>query len=273
MLCSNCTTHPVATSGGLCEDCAAALAPAPAPAPAPVAAPPAAPAPVPAPRPEPRAPVVLSYVAITLLAVVVLADLAWMAAAAHIRGLMEDADAHTADELDSGDLFMAGSSTVYSVALLVAGVFFVIWFHRARVNAGVLRPDLQRRGSGWAIGGWVIPFGNLWIPRSVAGDIWDASLPDYGQDKKGASHALLNFWWAFWLVSALLGQVADAAYDQAESPEAIRVAAAVLMIGSVVDIVAALLAITVVRRMTLMQQQKAGGSVPSVAVPHPQHGG
>ncbi|MFD5425023.1 DUF4328 domain-containing protein [Streptomyces sp. NPDC127084] len=226
--------------------------------------------PVHAPGPLPRPPVVLSYVVITLLAVMALIDLAWIAAAAHIRGLMEDVGAHTEDELASGDLFMAGTSTVYAVALVTTAVFFISWFHRARVNAGVLRPDLQRRGSGWAIGGWIIPIGNLWIPRSVAGDIWDASLPDYGQPKKGSSHALLNMWWALWLISSLAGRGAASSYDRADTPDAISGAAAALMVGNLLEIVAALLAIAVVRRLTVMQARKLSGSVPSVAVPQSQ---
>ncbi|WP_338677128.1 DUF4328 domain-containing protein [Streptomyces sp. SCSIO 30461] len=285
------------TSEGLCEDCTAALdsapgsTPTPAPAgssapapaatqaapeaPAPVSTPAAAPAPVstltpppvPAPGPVLRAPVVLSYVVITMLAVVALTDLARTAAAAHIRGLMEDVGAHTEDELYSGELFMAGSLTAYVIALLTTGVFFVIWFHRTRVNAGALRPDLQRRGSGWAIGGWIIPIGNLWLPRSVAGDIWDASLPDYGQGGKGSSHALLNSWWALWLVSALAGRIAGSSYDGADTPDAISTAAAVVMVGNLIDIVAALLAIAVVHRLTVMQHRKISGAVPSVALP------
>lgn len=64
------------------------------------------------------------------------------------------------------------------LALLATATVFIVWFHRVRTNAGVFAPDLQSRGAGWAIGGWFIPIGNLWIPRGVAGDVLRASRHD-----------------------------------------------------------------------------------------------
>ncbi|MFE7774139.1 DUF4328 domain-containing protein [Streptomyces sp. NPDC057445] len=258
MLCSNCSTHKATTGPGLCDGCAVAAGNT-AP---PLAAPPVA---VSGPTPRLRSLAGLSYAVLALLGAVVVADLAGIAAAAYMRRVWAaDVSARTRDELDRADLLMAVSGGLYGLALIGAGVLFIIWFHRARINAGVLAPDLQRRGPGWAIGGWFIPIGNLWIPRGIAGDVWNASRPVTGA--RWTSHALLNAWWAMWLLSLAVDRVAGKGYDAAQAPEAIRDGLRVLIVSDAIDLMAALLAIVVVRRVTAMQRARATADLVPVPV-------
>jgi Domain of unknown function (DUF4328) len=68
----------------------------------------------------------------------------------------------------------------------VALVMFVVWFHRARINAdGHGWP--QRESPGWAIGAWFVPVANLWLPFRIMVDIWRAGLPP----QKRANRAIL----------------------------------------------------------------------------------
>jgi hypothetical protein len=56
------------------------------------------------------------------------------------------------------------------------GILFIVWFRRARINAGH-RGWRQRRALGWTFWGWVLPVVSLWIPFQIMGDIWRAGLP------------------------------------------------------------------------------------------------
>ena len=62
-------------------------------------------------------------------------------------------------------------NAVFAVLVVATGVAFLVWFSRAYRNLDAL--DLPRRyGTGWAIGGWFVPFLNFARPKQVADDIW-----------------------------------------------------------------------------------------------------
>ncbi|MEU0402581.1 DUF4328 domain-containing protein [Streptomyces sp. NPDC006197] len=152
---------------------------------------------------------------------------------------------------------------------LATGIVFIVWFHRLRKNAEVWAADLQTRTPGYAIGCWFIPFGNLWIPRSIAVEIWRAGRREpYAADGR-RELALLNGWWTLWLVSTLVDWIAEKMYVPAETPEATEVPEAYVLAAQwslasyVLDAVAAVLAILVVRRLTSMQHAKATGMIPA----------
>ena len=85
--------------------------------------------------------------------------------------------------------------------LLPTAVVFLIWFYRARQNAGQL--DWRQRWSpNWSIFGWFVPFCFLWFPFQVMLDIWRAALP-------GPQRAKFPFrpaaWWACWCLAWFTG--------------------------------------------------------------------
>lgn len=74
---------------------------------------------------------------------------------------------------------------------LVTGIVFVMWFHRARINAEA-SGWRQRRARAWALWGWLVPVVNLWVPFQMMADIWRASLPE---DQRGKTAWLPGLWW------------------------------------------------------------------------------
>ncbi|MYT25679.1 DUF4328 domain-containing protein, partial [Streptomyces sp. SID7760] len=71
---------------------------------------------------------------------------------------------------------MATSLTL--LATLPTAAVFIVWFHRVRVNAGVHAPELFRRGPGWAVAVWFIPFvGWTFLAHGIATGVWTASAP------------------------------------------------------------------------------------------------
>ncbi|GGU78467.1 DUF4328 domain-containing protein [Lentzea flava] len=134
-------------------------------------------------------------------------------------------------------------ATVVQISLVVhvaAGLTFVVWMSQARA-----RSELITSGGGhrfpavWVFGGWLIPFGNLFIPQMVMQDIWrgsDRSRPAVELEKRPKSR-LVTAWWLCFVASAATSVLPDA-----EAPlwttisAALGVAAAVLaglMIGKV----------------------------------------
>ncbi|MFE2009243.1 DUF4328 domain-containing protein [Streptomyces sp. NPDC059491] len=149
------------------------------------------------------------------------------------------------------------------MVFLATAIVFVLWFHRLRRNAEVWAPDLQGRTPGFAIGCWFIPFGNLWIPRAIAVDIWRASRREpYAADGRGEL-ALLNGWWTCWVVGTLVNWVSGQMYKTESTTENWTMATQWSLVGYVLDAVAAVLAILFVRRLTSMQHAKANGMIPA----------
>ncbi|WP_426365700.1 DUF4328 domain-containing protein [Streptomyces sp. E-08] len=179
------------------------------------------------------------------------------------RWLMADALPYTFDPAVFGPVDLNLAYSVHVLVFVATIVVFIIWFHRLRNNAEVWAGDLQGRKPGWAIGGWFIPIGNLWIPRVMAVDIWRASRwQPYAAD--GARElTLLNAWWTFWIIDWIVDRAASQAYKGADTQEAYDSAAAWSLASYTTNVVAAVLAILVVRRLTSMQHAKATGMIPA----------
>lgn len=177
--------------------------------------------------------------------------------------------------LDADDTRQAAVASVQLLVFAVAVVFFVRWFHRAYVNLGVLG-GTRRYRTAWAIASWFTPFLNLWRPKQIANDIWRSSDPSSFWAERGAASSstpnLLRFWWAAWLVAGYVMRIAglgwantSTAVDAGASAtggyvteaEDIQHTAMLDLAGGALDIVAAVLAILVIRRMTARQLSRA----------------
>ncbi|MFJ3303363.1 DUF4328 domain-containing protein [Streptomyces sp. NPDC086549] len=252
MICARCHHFAAAPGGTLCAQCAAAP---PAPAPPFDGAPGA----------WLRSPVGLGRAAAAVLGLVIAADLF----AIWADFLQLDVTADLADGVygapvarraehahDLGNLAARAQLT----ALLISTVVFLCWFYRVRVNAEVFNPFGHSKKRGWAIGGWFTPVANLWFPRRITLDIWDASTP-WGAR---GSHGLVNAWWTLWLLSLFADRAAYVESRRAHTASELHDAFRQMLFSDAVDIAAALAAIAVVLRLTRMQHQKAlAGPVPA----------
>ncbi|MFI5683632.1 DUF4328 domain-containing protein [Streptomyces sp. NPDC051636] len=252
MICSRCHHFAAAPGGTLCTLCAGAPEPP---------APPFAGAPV----AWLRSPVGLGRAAAAVLGLVIATDVF----AVYADFLQFDVSGDLVDgtygvavsrRADHADALCNASGSAQASALLTCVVVYLCWFYRARVNAEVFSPFGHSRKRGWAIGGWFTPVANLWLPRRVMLDIWDASSP-WGAPR---AHALVNAWWTVWLASFLADRAAFSGYRRAEGAQALHDAARLMLFSDAMDIAAAVLAIAVVLRLTGMQHRKAlAGPVPA----------
>jgi hypothetical protein len=76
---------------------------------------------------------------------------------------------------------------IAALVLLVAGVVFLTWLYRARVNAEMIAAHPQRLSRGWTVGAWFVPLGNLVMPPMVVADVARAGA--------GRSSGLVAAWW------------------------------------------------------------------------------
>lgn len=253
MICAHCNHFAAIPGGTLCAQCAVVPPPLPT-------------APVVryqgAPNVRPGAslgsPVALGRAAAAALGLVIAADLfaVW---ADFLRidvtgdildgALGSDVVRRAGHSDDLSGIASAGQVT----SQLICMVMYLCWFYRVRVNAEVFDPFVHSKSRGWTIGGWFTPVVNLWFPRQIAAEIWTASVP-WGERR---STALVNIWWGLWLFTHVTDQFAAVSDRHAETTSELRDAARTMMFSDVTDIVAAVLAIAVVLRLTRMQHHKA----------------
>ncbi|MEU2618624.1 DUF4328 domain-containing protein [Streptomyces sp. NPDC007157] len=90
-------------------------------------------------------------------------------------------------------------SSVGGVVTFVCAVVFLMWLGRVRDNARLLSGQAPRYSGIWVLVGWVIPLGNLWIPRRIIADAFRDSAPERRLPW------VVNVWWGFWLVGLVSG--------------------------------------------------------------------
>lgn len=142
-------------------------------------------------------------------------------------------------------------SLTESVAYLVTGVLFITWLYTVHSSARMDRSALQRK-SGWAIGGWLVPILSFWRPFQMVTDVRRGAT---GHQDVAVSRRQ-GWWWGMWLVVLassvyvnLLYSRSDAAPDGIEYAEALGAAASWERYSCAASMLAAVLAILVVREI------------------------
>ena len=146
------------------------------------------------------------------------------------------------------------------LAVCSAGIAFIVWLRRAYRNLGALGFRRLRIPAGWAVGAWFVPVLGLFRPKSIVNDVWrasDASLPPkVSHPPDGAPvPSTINWWWAAFLVGGALVRVGRSGLFDSSLDELISVTR-LLVVGDLLSSVAAILAILVVRAVTLRQEQR-----------------
>jgi hypothetical protein len=166
-------------------------------------------------------------------------------------------------EIDASNGRQAAIGGIQTVLLIAVAVLFIRWLRLAYRNADVVAPGLRRYGHGWAIGAWFVPFLNLWRPKQIVNDVWRAGDPS-GEPYAAPLPAWLNLWWAGWLLTSALAQVAARLSFQQDTNEELRTVDYWYVASDATDVVAALLAILVVRRISArLEARGAAGPPPS----------
>src|SRR5262245_12865276 len=89
---------------------------------------------------------------------------------------LRDGDFVSSDRIEQVDHWVHVAAVLSLVGVAVGAACFIPWFHRAHKN--VTSWHKTRWSSGWAIGGWFVPFANLVVPYMVAKEITSYSGPE-----------------------------------------------------------------------------------------------
>ena len=93
------------------------------------------------------------------------------------------------DERHAATGLLGAAALVFLALLIATTIVFIVWMWRSAKNNELLGRIRPRHTSGWSIGGWFIPVGNLWIPVQVMHDLWQGSDPRSATTATGAASA------------------------------------------------------------------------------------
>lgn len=174
----------------------------------------------------------------------------------HVEGPVKDPG-----RLDRADLIVGGVAVGFLLALVAAGVVFIVWLWRVRRNAELFCQARHRRGRGWVIGGWFCPIVNLWFPKQIVDDVIAASdprTPPRVPDLRGIrASGLVLAWWLVWIASLAIGNLGggDLPSDVPNVDDLVT-GASLSTASAVVTAISAVLAIRVIRLVNRLQMSR-----------------
>ena len=157
--------------------------------------------------------------------------------------------------LPEAEAFDATTSTIAAVsllALLFAAIAYLAWLSRAVENAPALEAGTPPHSPRGAIGWWFVPFANFVVPYQIVADLHDRLGATATADR---ARPLLLGWWLTWIGGNLIGTAAGRAGS--DTIDGLRVQYMVSMAGDALSIVAAVLAILVIRRIVEREDVRA----------------
>lgn len=163
------------------------------------------------------------------------------------------------ERLDANDLRQHMLSIVYLLLLIPTAIVYLVWFHRAYANLEALGAADLRHKPGWAVGFWFVPILNMFRPVQIAQEIWRGSDPDQAVARDVAkprprNSGLIGLWWAFWLISNGLANIAFRMSASANTVQLQLSAAWMSMLAGALSIAAGLFAFAVVAAIDRRQR-------------------
>jgi hypothetical protein len=165
---------------------------------------------------------------------------------------------------DSNDMRQGAVWLIHLVVRVALIIAFLLWLYRAAGNLAALGNPKTRieYTPGWAVGWFFIPFANLVMPYKAVSEIWVKSEPPVREGDGFAfsprpSTSLVLAWWLTWLASNFISRFVSRFFDKAETIEAMQGMTWAAIIADVLFIVAAVLAIFVVKSIDRRQEERS----------------
>jgi len=188
---------------------------------------------------------VVGFLSVTLIAIL-LATIS----TAHQIGLLSRVHAGgivTPSEAEASDARQLVTTLGYTGVIVVTGVVWMFWQHRAQSNLRDVGTDDLRFTPGWAVGWWFVPLASLWMPYLAVRELLRASEPSVTDWRRVRTASLPGLWWAAWIAASILTGIARAYPD--DTPSQFLASSWVFALGLIVLLVAGGLAIVLVRRI------------------------
>jgi Domain of unknown function (DUF4328) len=179
-------------------------------------------------------------------------------------------DSVSTGALNASDTLIRVALIMDAVAILLAVVAFVVWLHRAYVNAAQLSSMQMRFTPGWAVGWFFVPIANFYRPFQIVSDLWLASdrywtwaTPDPGSPPSLSRR--IPLWWGLWLLGDASLLVPGLLFTVPFSLEDFRIGAVLGVAAHALMIVSFVATILVIRRIESRQALQAASVATSEA--------
>ena len=120
-----------------------------------------------------------------------------------IARIDDPANPTTLDQANASDAVVGIAAAGWLLAFVVTVVAFIGWLHAAAKQVERVQPNLLRYSTGWAIGGWFVPFLNLVRPVQIVNDVRRLGAPGALHDRK----ALVGWWWGLLIATNVVAVV------------------------------------------------------------------
>ena len=130
------------------------------------------------------------------------------------------------------------------VLFIILGITFLRWIYRANSNLGALSGHPMSFTPGWSVGWYFIPIACLFKPYQAMKEIWERS-----HKNQSVTSSILGLWWAFWLISNFLGELAFKAVWGAESATEYGSSTLIYIVSDGIDVVLDIVALMLVTQI------------------------
>ncbi len=164
---------------------------------------------------------------------------------------------YTDEQLDSNDLRQDIIYISQKVVTLILAFLFIMWFRRSYVNAGRISDLRLNHEDSWAIWSFVIPIISWWYPYTMATEIDEKMNRFLNLTKPGYLPAAIGWfigiWWAFFILRNIANLILN--YIEEETIDELIVATRAFLIADVLDILAALVTIMMIIKMSEKEKE------------------
>ncbi|MGW0772900.1 DUF4328 domain-containing protein [Streptomyces sp. NPDC002835] len=151
------------------------------------------------------------------------------------------------EALVRADMWFGNLTGWWQATFLATMLLFILWLDSMRSLADTVWPQGQRRHRAWVLFGWLVPLGQLFIPKMFINDLWAAAQPAM---RRRRGNPLLTIWWLTVLAAGAWATDGNSALKQAATAGEARQALRHVMLSDGLRMGAAALTIAVVWRLS-----------------------
>ncbi len=156
----------------------------------------------------------------------------------------------TQAEANANDLRETAVGILSVVMILISAITFIMWFRRAYYNLHQ-KINYLKYDEGWAAGCWFVPFVNLVRPFQIMQELFNETIAYLKKMKQeipfDTNTALLGFWWTFWIIDNIIGQVIFRYARNAETLDQMTTLTVGYIVESSLSIICALIIIKIIK--------------------------
>jgi hypothetical protein len=127
------------------------------------------------------------------------------------------------------------------IFFIILGITFLRWIYRTNKNLHILSGEQMTFTPGWSVGWYFIPIANLFKPKQAMKEIWKVS-----HKNESTTHAILGWWWFFWIVSNFINSISFKLAKRAEYSVASTIS---FIVSDGIDLILNIVALMLVTRI------------------------